>query len=356
MSLSVTKPEGKYTGTAFLIDKAGIAATAWHVVDHATAVTAKFSDGQEFDASGVIDKDEKRDVALIRVKVAGRPVLDVATAEPPVGAKAYVIGSPEGLDFSITEGLVSQIRDIDQRKVIQFSCPASPGNSGGPLVDQDGKVLGVVSFQLVEGQNLNFAVPGVILAGLDNTLPTSPWGSVKSSSSSSAKVFSRDRYGSPVWDGTLLDYRGSPYNWWRAGLLYKDDAPVSADNAALGLMSFYAGSSGKYDARAIPLEEAGRLYNIIRGFADTGKIVGLPKGKGFQFKGERFVKDGMLFSDKPLIVGYDGGRHKKLVFYFEPNMPRDVDQTNAKALADAMLLWFQMLADDGLKVNIQAGN
>ena len=91
-----------------------------------------------------------------------------------MGSRVYVIGAPRGLDFTISDGLLSQVREIEGLKQYQFSCPASPGNSGGPLLNSAGEVLGVVTWQVREGQNLSFAVPSNYVLGLDASLPTSP--------------------------------------------------------------------------------------------------------------------------------------------------------------------------------------
>lgn len=178
---SVLTLKVKYTddkegfGTGFLALKEGCAITAWHVVRNAQSVTAKFADGEEFDVSGIVDRDEKRDLALIRVKAAARPMLTLTSADPEVGARAYVIGAPKGLEFSLSDGLISQIRTEEGKKIYQFSSPISFGNSGGPLLLEDGRVAGIVRSQIVEGQNLNFAVPSVYGLGLDTSLPTKPW-------------------------------------------------------------------------------------------------------------------------------------------------------------------------------------
>jgi S1-C subfamily serine protease len=180
MTLTVDKKDGSEAlGTAFLTIKDGVAATAWHVVKDAVKVSAKFSSGEQFEVSGLIDKDEKRDIALVRVKVAGRPLITLASTEPAIGSKAYVIGAPQGLEFSLSDGLISQVQMIDNVKNYQFTCAASPGNSGGPIMNASGAALGVVSKQMVEGQNLNFAVPSTYVLGLDSTLPTQPWIQVK---------------------------------------------------------------------------------------------------------------------------------------------------------------------------------
>jgi len=182
MTLTVTKSDGKtFQGSAFMLTDSGIAATAWHLLDGAKEASVRFSDGEEFEVSGLIDKDEKRDIALIRVKAFGRPQLKTSTSNPEVGSKAFVIGAPRGLEFTISEGLVSQIQQIEGMRQYQFSSPASPGNSGGPLLNDTGEVIGIVSWQLTNGQNLNFAIPSTYLLGLDKSLPTTPWAAVRTS-------------------------------------------------------------------------------------------------------------------------------------------------------------------------------
>ncbi len=181
-TLIVEMPNGQRSiGTAFMTIKEGLALTAWHVLEGGRKATLKFSDGEQFEVSGLVDRDELRDLALIRVKVFGRPLLKTEAAEPAIGSKAFVVGSPRGLEFSISDGLLSQIQTIAGMKQFQFTCPSSPGNSGGPLINAKGQVIGVVSWQLRDSQNLNFAMPVSYALGLDTTLPTRLLESVTSS-------------------------------------------------------------------------------------------------------------------------------------------------------------------------------
>ena len=170
LTLMVEKKDCTHSqGSAFLAMDHGLAVTAWHVVEGAKRVVAKFATEEEFEISGIVDKDEKRDLAIIRVKVYGRPLMKMVGDDPEVGSKAYVIGAPEGLEYSISDGLVSQVRTVEGIKVYQLTCPASPGSSGGPLVNQEGKVTGVASCKFREGQNLNFALPSAYVLGLDRS-------------------------------------------------------------------------------------------------------------------------------------------------------------------------------------------
>jgi S1-C subfamily serine protease len=94
MTLIVEKKDGSVvTGSAFLAIKDGLAITAWHVIQNGVRAIGRFASGEEFEVSGVVDKDEKRDTAIIRVKVFGRATLTLTAAQPDVGSRVYVIGA-----------------------------------------------------------------------------------------------------------------------------------------------------------------------------------------------------------------------------------------------------------------------
>lgn len=76
-----------------------------------------------------------------------------------VGARVYAIGAPRGLELTLSEGLVSSLRPIGNSQIIQMNAAISPGSSGGGLFDADGQLIGITTFYLTEGQNLNFALP-----------------------------------------------------------------------------------------------------------------------------------------------------------------------------------------------------
>jgi S1-C subfamily serine protease len=165
-----------YVGTGFLALSNTIAVTAWHVVADARKVTARFADNEFVDVLGVVDKDEKNDLALIRLAPSARPLVTLNIANAPVGSRAYVIGAPKGYEFSVADGLISQMRKVDGISQYQVSCPISGGNSGGPLVNGCGEVIGVTSWSKADAQNVNFAIPSSCLASLNPSLPPKLWG------------------------------------------------------------------------------------------------------------------------------------------------------------------------------------
>ena len=206
------KGGGTSQGTGFLALREGVAVTAWHVIADAESVVARFSDGQEFEVSGLIDKDEKRDIALVRVNIANRPMLNFLPKEPEIGSKAFVLGAPEGLEFSITDGIISQIRTVNGDKQIQYSAPSNQGNSGGPVLNADSDVVGVVSYGLKNSAGLNFAIAGANVQALNSTLPPIPWSSVQSSPSPNRLL-----------NKTHVAFASAMKNLWRMAVLMQVD-------------------------------------------------------------------------------------------------------------------------------------
>ncbi len=161
MTLEVESQSGeRFVGSAVIALADDVALTAWHVVADARSVWAVFANGQRVKVIGCIDHDGVRDVALLKLekrlphrKAALCPELQA------VAARAYVIGAPKGYDFSISDGLISQTRMVDGVLQYQMSCPISPGNSGSPIFNQRGEVIGIASWTKSDAQNVSFAIP-----------------------------------------------------------------------------------------------------------------------------------------------------------------------------------------------------
>jgi hypothetical protein len=151
-------------GTGFFIDDRGTIATNHHVIRDAREVRIKLWDGTELDRVELLTSDPEVDLALVRVDPNALPdttaVAQLGDSEAvKVGEPVSVIGNPLGLDHTLTEGIVSSRRVYEGERYIQMSAPISPGNSGGPVFDRHGRVIGVSVAQMVGGQNLNLAVP-----------------------------------------------------------------------------------------------------------------------------------------------------------------------------------------------------
>lgn len=164
-------------GTGFLIDRAGTTVTNHHVIERGRKINVKFMDGALYEDIILLADDAANDLALLRLTLnkpkAGKPPvfepLKLGSSDAVVvGERAISIGNPLGLDHTVTDGLVSARRMIRGRPWIQMSVPVSPGNSGGPLFNMRGEVIGITTAQIGESlslraQNLNIAVPAKIL-------------------------------------------------------------------------------------------------------------------------------------------------------------------------------------------------
>jgi len=160
-------------GSGFIISDDGYIITNNHVVEGADSVLVRMSDRREFDAE-IIGTDPRSDLALLRIDAANLPVLSLSTGDDlKVGEWVLAIGSPFGLDYSVTAGIVSaKGRSLPTEKnenyvpFIQTDVAINPGNSGGPLFNLDGEVVGVNSqiFTRSGGSiGLSFAIPASVV-------------------------------------------------------------------------------------------------------------------------------------------------------------------------------------------------
>lgn len=149
-------------GTGFFVDSLGTGITNYHVLEGASAATITLQDGSEFPIQYINGQDEQRDLIRFRVKSSssakGLAFLKLSNKKPQLGEDVFTIGNPEGLSFSVSDGIVSSVREDEIGTVIQTTAPISPGSSGSPLLNLKGEVIGVISFYYKDGQNLNFAI------------------------------------------------------------------------------------------------------------------------------------------------------------------------------------------------------
>jgi putative serine protease PepD len=168
-------PQGQATGSGFLVSKDGLIVTNDHVVDGASQVQVKIGTSDKAQAAQVVGADPSRDLALLKVDGKNLPTLELGdSSKVSVGDPTYAIGNPFGLDHTLTTGIVSALQRNLQAPdgatisgAIQTDAALNPGNSGGALLDADGKVIGVNS-QIqtgssngAEGGNvgIGFAIP-----------------------------------------------------------------------------------------------------------------------------------------------------------------------------------------------------
>ena len=145
-------------GTGFVVGD-GLVATNLHVIGEARPITVELADGTTHDATHVHATDRDADLAILRIAAPGLTPLPLGTGDPLTdGQEIVAIGNPHGLKRSIVAGRVSGLREMEGIDMIQLALPVEPGNSGGPLLDLEGRVQGVVSMKSLVTPNLGFAV------------------------------------------------------------------------------------------------------------------------------------------------------------------------------------------------------
>jgi tetratricopeptide (TPR) repeat protein len=150
------------TGSGFFVDQCKVV-TNLHVIRGATKVEVKMLDGKgrTYPAAGLLAVDTEGDLALMRVDVPQERArsIELASDLPDEGEKIFVIGNPLKLEGSVSDGIVSAVREVPNvGRIIQITAPISHGNSGSPVFNLRGQVLGVVTVKVTNGQNINLAI------------------------------------------------------------------------------------------------------------------------------------------------------------------------------------------------------
>ena len=186
--LKMQRANGRLSlGSGFFIE-GGLIATNYHVIKDAKRGTAKLV-GQEkqFTIDGYVSLDKDRDLAILKVTDLLAPALPLGnSANIQVGEAVYAVGNPRGLEGTFSPGVISSIRPegnpVIRGKVLQITAPISPGSSGGAVLNSRAQVIGIAVASIVDGQNLNFAIPSNYLEDLRK----------RSTTSELAKTFAED--------------------------------------------------------------------------------------------------------------------------------------------------------------------
>lgn len=164
----------KSTGTGFFIDNDGTVVTNYHVIEKCKSAEIVLADGSKYSVDKVLGYSEEKDIAILSTKCSKSVPLKVRKTKVKTGDQVYAIGTTEGIfEGTLSEGIVSSAeRELDGSSYIQFTAPVSHGNSGGPLLDKSGRVIGIVSAGWAEGQNINFAIPIAEVDSISRKNPT----------------------------------------------------------------------------------------------------------------------------------------------------------------------------------------
>lgn len=181
-------------GSGFFVAKDQIISNR-HVFEGACSASAKANSGEVYRIIGVVAQDEIWDIILVKCAVENEKIqpLIVTDKYPQEGQKVIIVGSPIGLEQSISDGIVSSVRNLTNfGKIIQITAPVYPGSSGSPVVNFKGEVIGVATLHMTEAASINFAVPAERILALTpfEPIPLALWGA-----ETKDKLFRDDKLG-----------------------------------------------------------------------------------------------------------------------------------------------------------------
>lgn len=156
-------------GSGFIVDKGKII-TNLHVLENAGYGHVTISgDSKKHIIEGYYCIDRTNDLVLLSVPTIYGNAIEFSTINPEIGEKIYAIGNPKGLSGTISEGIISGVRKVNSNELLQITAPISPGSSGGPVLNNNGELIGVSVGAIESGQNLNFAIPTKYVISLLNS-------------------------------------------------------------------------------------------------------------------------------------------------------------------------------------------
>jgi S1-C subfamily serine protease len=145
-------------GTGFFVSPDGLVVTNFHVIQGASHITALSNAGALFLFQKVVAQPLGVDLAVLKFLATDAPFLKLGrSADAVEGQKVLVVGNPQGLQGTVSDGIIASFRD--NHSLIQITAPISHGSSGSPVMNENGEVIGVATLIEAEGQNLNFAIP-----------------------------------------------------------------------------------------------------------------------------------------------------------------------------------------------------
>jgi serine protease Do len=166
-------------GTGFIVAADGLIATNLHVIGEARPISVQLANGKHYDVTAIHAFDRFLDLALVRIDAKDLKPLALGDSDSlKQGQSIVAIGNPHGLKNSVVAGVVSGRRELDGRSMIQLAIPIEPGNSGGPVLDMEGRVHGLITIKSLVTANLGFAMPINGLKTLlqkPNPVPIAKW-------------------------------------------------------------------------------------------------------------------------------------------------------------------------------------
>ena len=262
-------------GSGFYFEK-NLIATNYHVIKGSNKIVIKNLGTQaKSENARVKSYSEELDVAILEVGTMNSTSLQLNTVTPEIGDNILAIGNPKGLEGTISTGIVSGIRELSETyNLIQITSPISPGSSGGPVLDSNGKVIGISTFTLHDSQNLNFAIPSNAINDIKSK--TTKWEPQIANVSSTTKN----------QNSVSLAFFEKSGSEFKESISLKNNTNLTIKNIK-GLMLYYDMRGNQISYNYIELEEA-----LLPGMAKLKEYRSFDQNQKFSYaKGKDYFKD-----------------------------------------------------------------
>jgi S1-C subfamily serine protease len=145
-------------GSGYIFATDGVVLTNYHVIRGATSLVVKIPGGGDLRTDSLVGYDPEHDVAAIKIEGTFHALRTDDSEHAKTGDHVVAIGAPLGLEHTVSDGIVSSVREVNGGNILQTTASISPGSSGGPLLNGYGSVIGLTTSQMLNGQNLNFVI------------------------------------------------------------------------------------------------------------------------------------------------------------------------------------------------------
>ena len=154
-------------GSGAIIRKDGYVVTNYHVIRDASVIRVVKKDDNQF-AARLVDVDVNADIAVLKISGNHKELWFADARAVKVGEKVIALGNPLGLSFTVTEGIVSATNRVLPNGIsyVQTDVPINPGNSGGPLMDKNGRIVGINNFKISGFEGIGFAIESEVVEGV----------------------------------------------------------------------------------------------------------------------------------------------------------------------------------------------
>ncbi|MGO4885074.1 MAG: trypsin-like peptidase domain-containing protein [Bryobacteraceae bacterium] len=291
-------------GSGFVL-RDGLVVTNEHVVSGGRSGYCRLAGKSvSYQIAGTVAVDIAHDLAIMAIDGLRAPALPIGdSGQLAAGDTVYVMGNPEGLEGTFSQGIVSAIRDIRGERMLQITAPVSPGSSGGPILDGGGNVVGIAEATFKEGQNLNLAIPSSRLVVLSATISANVvplWHqAARAEARSTARPGSQasvPRSGTEVKDLQRAGEQGDVSAQFSLGRAYLTGEGVPKDLAEA--FKWYHKAAEQGDASAESM--VGTLY-------DSGEGVRRNSGQALEWY-RKAAEQGDSFGEVGLAILYANGR------------------------------------------------